>query len=111
MMSPALATPGRNGTPLAMRGAGERVGQAGRDDEPRPGVDRASPSMRLVEHRPGADDRALDAGHGAHRVERAGRAQRDLDHRQAALDQRLGQRDRVDVLVDHQHRDDRRQRA
>ena len=106
-MSPAVAISGQIGDAAVDRRARQPLGQPGRDDELRTGVDRLAELVR-IEHRPGPDDRALDLGHRADRVERCGGAQRHFDHRQARRDQRLGERGGIEPVVDHQHRDHRR---
>jgi len=64
-----------------------------------------------AEHGAGADPRARHLGHGGDRVEGAGGAQRDLEHRQPAGHQRAGKGRGMGQIVDHQDRDHRRQLA
>ena len=68
-------------------------------------VDRAR-QHRGIKDGPGADDRARHRLHRRDRSERGRGAQRDLEHRQAARDERLGHRDGVLDAVDDDHRDD-----
>ena len=75
-----------------------------------PAASAASRSAR-VQHRARADNRAGHLLHRPDHIERGGRAQRHFEHRQAARDQRLGDRHGMGHILDHQHRDHRRHGA
>jgi hypothetical protein len=68
MMSPALAIPAERDTAL-LSGAGERIGEPGRDDEARSGAACLVKLVR-VQHGAGAHDRARDGRHFADHIER-----------------------------------------
>ena len=106
-MSAAVAIPGKVGDPRVPRRQRERVGQAGRHDEAAAGIERLG-KLRLVEHRPGADDRAGHLAHPADRFQRLGRAKRDLEHRKPGGHERLREPGPVVLAIEHEHRDDRR---
>src|SRR3989344_426914 len=83
----------------------EIVGEPWRHNEFGAGMDRTG-EHRGVEHGARADDRALDRLHRGQRIERGGGAQRNLEHRQAARDERFRHRHRVFDPVDDDHRND-----
>ena len=94
MTSLAVAAPGSSGTGARGGRVEHRVGGARADDEAR-----ARPRRIVVlprrQHRAGADEGALDLVRDRpDHLERGRRAQRDLEHRQAARDQRARQRHR-----------------
>ncbi len=107
MISPGVIAPGSSGTSLRLGGGNQARRQSRADDEFRAGRGRLVELLR-VEHRAGADDRILDlAGDAADRLQRILGTQRDLDHPEAALGQRAGQRHGVGGVLHLQHRNDR----
>ena len=108
-MSDAVAVPGRNGTPLAWRPSSS-VGVAPGETRKRAPSSERLGDLAVRGDRAGADDGVRDLGRDPlDRRRRGGGAQRDLDHRQAAADERLGERDGVLDVVDHDDGDDGRE--
>ncbi len=98
---------GQEGNAALDRRLAQIFGEAGRDDEFRPGLERRVERLR-IDHGTSTDDRAFDLLHRGDRFERGGGAQRHLEHLETARDQRLGHRHRIGDIVDDDHRDDRR---
>ena len=104
-ISLAVTAPGRNATARFGGRRDESVGATGRDDELRA---RAACVAQLLwrVHRAGADHRPRDSARDPlDRLQRRLGPQRDLEHRQTAGDQRLGERHgRLRVRYgDHRH--------
>ena len=89
-------------TPLRIQGSGSKA-HLGRATN---GEVLDTRQHRGIEDGTGADDRARHRLHRLDRSERGRGAQRDLEHRQTARDERLGHRDGVLDAVDDDHRDD-----
>ena len=108
-MSDAVAVPGRNGTPLACRRSSS-VGVAPGETRKRAPMSSASATWRGVVIVPAPTTAPVDLGRDPlDRRERHRRAQRHLDRGQAAAHERLGERDGVLEVVDHDDGDDGRQ--
>jgi hypothetical protein len=90
-----------------LSGAGERIGEPGRDHEARTGA-AGLVKLVLIQHGAGAHDRARDGRHFADHIERRRCAERDLEHGEASRDQGFGDRAGMSGIFDHQHGDDRR---
>lgn len=105
-----VAAPGRVGRSAASTASSSPVGAARGHAEQRAGL--LGPLHILGgQQGAGADHATLDLGHLADHVKRGGGAQGDLQRRQTAGDQRLGQRTGMGHILDHDHRHDRRAAA
>ena len=92
MISVAVATPGRTGTPGAVARGDDRGAEAGRHDEPGAGVDGLVDLLR-AEHRAGADEQRRGRSASARMASSAaGVRKRHLGDGQPAASERAAER-------------------